>query len=113
MRQSYIEMRQSGQLHMEWFYAYYEQEFENIPTKYLSFVKDMHGNLLLEEIPGMPGSFRYLAKEKDAEKITREQFAQAFGLSMTMYANDILEFLDKKFTVTKVEDKEGKVIHIS
>ena len=58
--------------------------------------------------------YQYFLNNKEANKATVpfEVFLQAFNMYFQMNAQGILEFLDKKLEVTKLESKEGNLLQI-
>lgn len=58
--------------------------------------------------------YQYFLYNKDASKATVpfEIFLQAFNMYFQMNAQGVLEFLDKKLDVVKLEGKEGNLIQI-
>ena len=51
-------------------------------------------------------------KEKNRPTPPFEVFQQAFNMYFQMNGNVILEYLDKKMEVTKIENNQGQLIYI-
>lgn len=90
MRERYIQMRSTGQYDLNWFYEFYVQEFPNIPQTWFNN-----------------------GQTKQRELMSVNQFIQPFQMVFSLQSEPILEYLDKIYEVTKVEDKNGKLIHIN
>lgn len=90
MRERYIQMRNTSQFDLNWFYEYYVQEFPNIPQTWFK-----NGQTIQREL------------------IPANQFMNPFQMMFSLQSIEVLDYLDKVYGVTKVEDKEGKLIHIS
>lgn len=58
--------------------------------------------------------YQYFLENKDNNKptIPFDIFQQAFNMYFQMNAQGVVEFLDKKLDVTKLESKEGTLIQI-
>ena len=52
-------------------------------------------------------------KEKDKSTIPFEVFNQAFNMYFQMNGAAVLEYLDKKMDVTKIEDQQGNLLYIN
>ncbi len=59
--------------------------------------------------------YQYFLENKDQSRITPpfEIFQQAFNMYFQMNGGTILELLDKKMGVTKIEDQQGNLIYIN
>lgn len=59
--------------------------------------------------------YEYFLKHKDEKRITPpfEAFHQAFNMYFQMNGGAILELLDKKMDVTKIEDQQGNLLYIN
>lgn len=59
--------------------------------------------------------YEYFLKHKDENRITPpfETFHQAFNMFFMMNGKNILEYLDKKMGVTKIEDQQGNLLYIN
>lgn len=58
--------------------------------------------------------YQYFLENKDSSRVTPpfEIFQQAFNMYFQMNGRVVLENLDKKMQVTKIEDEQGKLIYI-
>ena len=58
--------------------------------------------------------YQYFLKHKDENRITPpfEIFQQAFNMYFQMNGGGVIEYMDKKMQVTKIE-KEGNLIYIN
>ena len=90
LRERYVIMRRSGQYDLNWFYEYYLKEFPNIPK---TWIKN--------------------GQTKERELINQPQFLQSFSMSFSMLSTSILDHIDTKFNVTKLENGDGKIIYIA
>lgn len=59
--------------------------------------------------------YQYFLKHKDENRITPpfEIFQQAFNMFFMMNGKNIIEYLDKKMGVTKIEDQQGNLLYIN
>ena len=59
--------------------------------------------------------YEYFLKHKDENTVTPpfEIFQQAFNMYFQMNGRAILELLDKKMDVTKIEDQQGNLLYIN
>lgn len=59
--------------------------------------------------------YQYFLKHKDENRITPpfEIFQQAFNMYFQMNGRFILEHMDKKMDVTKIEDQQGNLLYIN
>lgn len=59
--------------------------------------------------------YEYFLKHKDENRITPpfEIFQQAFNMYFQMNGRAILELLDKRMDVTKIEDQQGNLLYIN
>lgn len=59
--------------------------------------------------------YQYFLEHKDKNRSTPpfEVFQQAFNMSFQFNGKFILEYLDKKMEVTKIEDNNGNLIYIN
>jgi hypothetical protein len=59
--------------------------------------------------------YEYFLKHKDEYRITPpfEIFQQAFNMYFQMNGGIILDYLDKKMEVTKIEDQQGNLLYIN
>jgi hypothetical protein len=59
--------------------------------------------------------YQYFLEHKDKKRETPpfEIFQQAFNMYFQFNGPSILEFMDKKMEVTKVEDQAGQLIYIN
>lgn len=59
--------------------------------------------------------YQYFLDNKDKSRVTPpfEVFHQAFNMYFQFSGREILEFLDKKLEVTKIEDQAGNLIYIN
>jgi hypothetical protein len=59
--------------------------------------------------------YRYFLENKNNEKETPsfEVFQQAFNMYFQMSGRDVLEYLDKKMEVIKIEDQAGNLLYIN
>ena len=59
--------------------------------------------------------YEYYLENKDKGRMTPpfEAFHQAFNIYFQMNGGAILELLDKKMDVTKIEDQQGNLIYIN
>lgn len=88
-RDKYIQMRKEHKYDLQWFYKYYIENFDNLPP-------------LIRNNNPIP-----------RHKLTFQEFVEIFQMYLQMAGNDILEYLDKKFNVSKIENKEGEIIYIN
>ena len=58
--------------------------------------------------------YEYFLKHKDENRITPpfEIFQQAFNMYFQMHGRFILDHMDKKMEVTKIENEQGNLIYI-
>ena len=58
--------------------------------------------------------YEYFLKHKDENRITPpfEIFQQAFNIHFQMHGRFILDHMDKKMEVTKIENEQGNLIYI-
>lgn len=58
--------------------------------------------------------YEYFLKHKDENRITPpfEIFQQAFNMYFQMHGRFILDYLDKKMEVTKIENEQGNLLYI-
>ncbi len=58
--------------------------------------------------------YEYFLKHKDENRITPpfEIFQQAFNIYFQMNGRLILDYMDKKMGVTKIENEQGNLIYI-
>lgn len=58
--------------------------------------------------------YKYYLDNKDSEATTypTDIFQQAFNMYFQMHGGAILELLDKKMSVTKIEDQQGNLLYI-
>jgi hypothetical protein len=58
--------------------------------------------------------YEYFLKHKDENRMTPpfEAFHQAFNMYFQMHGRFILDYLDKKMEVTKIENEQGNLIYI-
>lgn len=111
MREAYVQMRLGGKIDLAIFYQFYLAEYPNIPTTYERVVKDMVGVPYLVEIA--PNVFLYKTETVERELIGFQQFAQAFSLYFQSRPQDILEYVDQRIGVSKIEDEFGKLIYMN
>jgi len=52
-------------------------------------------------------------KDKNRDTIPFELFQQVFNMYFQMNGRDILELLDKKMEVSKIEDQQGNLLYIN
>lgn len=114
MREAYIQIRKStfeaqqkGQqpiIPMDWFYGFYLNEFENLPKTKKFIKKDMFGNAYIDD------EGQIIWEELTTTQLPPQIFSQQFGIILMGYFEDIMDFLDKKFNVNWLCDKEGKKI---
>ena len=59
--------------------------------------------------------YQYFIKHKDEERptIPFEVFQQSFNMYFQMNGGFILDYMDKKMEVTKIEDQQGNLIYIN
>ena len=59
--------------------------------------------------------YQYFLEHKDSNRITPpfEIFQQAFNMYFQMNGATILELLDKKMGVTKIENEQGNLLYIN
>jgi len=59
--------------------------------------------------------YQYYLDNKDSNKQTLpfEIFVQAFRMYFQMTAKDVVDYLDKKFEVQKIEDEQGNILYIN
>ena len=59
--------------------------------------------------------YQYFLENKDKNKSTPpfEIFQQVFNMYFQMNAKDVLESLDKKMNVVKIENEQGQLIYIN
>lgn len=59
--------------------------------------------------------YKYYLNHKDESRPTLpfEVFAQAFRMYFQMTAREVLEYLDKKFEVQKIENEQGNLLYIN
>jgi hypothetical protein len=59
--------------------------------------------------------YQYYLQHKDSSKavIPFEMFVQAFRMYFQMTAREVLDLLDKKFEVQKIEDQQGNLLYIN
>jgi len=59
--------------------------------------------------------YQYFLENKDSNRPTPpfEVFQQTFNMYFQMNGPFILEFMDKKMNVTKIEDQAGQLIYIN
>ena len=59
--------------------------------------------------------YQYFLQNKDSNKDTPpfEIFQQAFNIYFQMNGPSVLEFLDKKMDVTKIENQQGNLLYIN
>jgi hypothetical protein len=59
--------------------------------------------------------YQYYLKNKDEKKETYpfEVFHQAFNMYFQFSGKFVLEYLDKKMDVTKIEDQQGNLLYIN
>ena len=59
--------------------------------------------------------YQYFLKHKDENRITPpfEIFQQAFNMYFQMNGRFVLDYLDKKMDVTKIEDQQGNLLYIN
>jgi hypothetical protein len=59
--------------------------------------------------------YEYFLKHKDENRMTPpfEAFHQAFNMYFQMHGGFILDYLDKKMEVTKIENEQGNLIYIN
>ena len=59
--------------------------------------------------------YEYFLKNKDENKptIPFEAFHQAFNMYFQMNGGTILDYMDKKMDVTKIEDQQGNLLYIN
>jgi hypothetical protein len=59
--------------------------------------------------------YEYFLKHKDENRITPpfEIFQQAFNMYFQMHGRFILDHMDKKMEVTKIEDQQGNLLYIN
>jgi hypothetical protein len=58
--------------------------------------------------------YEYFLKHKDENRITPpfEIFQQAFNMYFQMHGRFILDHMDKKMEVTKIENEQGNLLYI-
>jgi hypothetical protein len=58
--------------------------------------------------------YEYFLKHKDGNRITPpfEIFQQAFNIYFQMNGRFILDYMDKKMEVTKIENEQGNLLYI-
>jgi hypothetical protein len=58
--------------------------------------------------------YEYFLKHKDENRITPpfEIFQQAFNIYFQMHGRFILDHMDKKMEVTKIENEQGNLLYI-
>ena len=58
--------------------------------------------------------YQYFLENKDKGRVTPpfEIFQQAFNMYFQMNAANILEYLDKRMEVTKIENEQGNLLYI-
>ena len=92
MRERYLKMRREGLYNdMVWFYEYYINEFPNIPPTWIT-----------------PNS-----EVREREIIPSQIFFQVFSMTFSIYSGSILEYLDKKLEVLKIEDTNNNILYIN
>ena len=59
--------------------------------------------------------YQYYLDSKDSNKQTLpfEIFVQAFRMYFQIAAKDVVDYLDKKFEVQKIEDEQGNILYIN
>ena len=59
--------------------------------------------------------YEYFLKHKDENRMTPpfEVFQQAFNMYFQMHGRFVLDHLDKKMDVTKIEDQQGNLLYIN
>jgi len=59
--------------------------------------------------------YQYFLENKDKDRFTPpfEVFQQAFNMYFQMNGGFILEYMDKKMDVTKIENEQGNLIYIN
>ena len=59
--------------------------------------------------------YEYFLKHKDENRMTPpfEVFQQAFNMYFQMHGRFVLDHLDKKMGVTKIEDQQGNLLYIN
>ena len=59
--------------------------------------------------------YQYFLENKDKDRVTPpfEAFHQAFNMYFQMHGGFILEHMDKKMDVTKIENEQGNLIYIN
>lgn len=59
--------------------------------------------------------YQYFLEHKDPNRITPpfEIFQQAFNMYFQMNGGTVLELLDKKMGVTKIENEQGNLLYIN
>ena len=59
--------------------------------------------------------YEYFLKHKDENRMTPpfEIFQQAFNMYFQMNRRFVLDYLDKKMDVTKIEDQQGNLLYIN
>lgn len=59
--------------------------------------------------------YQYYLENKDKSKETYpfEVFHQAFSMYFQMNGGGVLEYLDKKMEVSKIEDQQGNLLYIN
>ena len=59
--------------------------------------------------------YQYYLENKDKARVTPpfEIFQQVFNMFFQMNGRDVLEYMDKKMEVTKIENEQGQLIYIN
>jgi hypothetical protein len=116
MREQYLELRKyifecgkTGEqpiVSMDFFYAYYCGQFDSQPKSRPFMKKDMMGNIIFNH------EGQVIWEQRDVEIIPPHIFSQQFGKLIMMGFSEILDFLDKKFHINWLEDKNGTKIKL-
>lgn len=77
-RQTYLQMRKTGQYDFSWFYQYF---LEN--------------------------------RDRNRATVSFEMFQQVFNMYFQMNGASIIESMDKKMEVTKIENEQGQLLYIN
>lgn len=112
MKEDYIAMRLSGKLDLNIFYQFYVQEFSKYDKYFENKHKDAYGFHILKET-SFPGLYIYESDMQEREMLSMQQFAAQFSLYVQVNTATILEYMDKKLEVTKVENSEGQLIYMN
>ena len=111
-------MRLSGKIDISLIYQFYISEFPNIPKTSERVIKDAVGVPYLKEISpviseGYPFNYIFETETVERELIGYPQFAQLFSIYFQSRPNDIIEHIDKRMGVSKIEDEFGKLIYMN